>query len=69
MSVRWGGRQGRLCNTKINESGTYPATLNVGDEQRIIFEEDDLGLFYLTDNQRLKQKYDWKTGERRVVEK
>ena len=69
MSVRWGGRQGRLRKTKINEIGTYAATLRVGDEQGMIFEDDDVGPFYLTDNQRLKQKYDWKTGERRVVEK
>ena len=53
MSVRWGGRQGRLCKTKINEIGTYPATLRVGDEQSMIFEEDDIGPFYLVDNQRL----------------
>ncbi len=52
MSVRWGGRQGRLCNTKINEIGTYPATINVGEEQSMIFKEDDLGPFCLTNNQR-----------------
>ena len=69
MRVRWEGRQGRFCNTKINEIGTYPATLNVDDEQSMIFKEDEFGPFYVTDNQRLKQKYDWYTGERRAVEK
>ncbi len=33
-------REGRLCKTKINEIGTYSATLNVGDQQSIIFEHD-----------------------------
>ena len=44
MSVRWGGRQGRLCKTKINKIGTYPGTITLdsGELQDITAQDQHL---------------------------
>ena len=69
MSVRWGGQQEKLRNTKIEETGPYQSILDVGDEQKMVFDEDDDGPFYLNNNHRVARKYDRNTGEKKVIEK
>ena len=69
MSVKFGGKQEKLRNTKIQEIGPYRGILKVGDEQLMCFCDDDKGPFYLNNNHRLKRKYDRKTGEIKVITK
>ena len=55
-SKEWGGKQARLRSTSIKEAegylGQYPRKLNVGDTQSMIFTEEDVGPFYLSDEDR-----------------
>ena len=69
MGVRWGGRQEKLRTTTIQETGPYLGTLKVGDIQKMVFDDDDDGPFYLDNNHRITRKYDRKTGEKKIVEK
>ena len=49
LSVRFGGRQERLRKTKIRDVRTYPGRyLSIGDEQSMVFQEDEDGPFYLS---------------------
>ncbi len=48
MSVKFGGKQGKLRKTKISEVGTYRRILEVGNEQSMMFCEEVAGPFYLT---------------------
>lgn len=47
MSVRYGGKQGKLRTTKNRDVGTYQRFLDIGDEQLMSFCDDDVGPFYL----------------------
>ena len=48
ISVKRGGQQDKLRDTIIKELGPYQSVLNIGDEQRMIFTEDNDEPFYLT---------------------
>ena len=61
MSVRYGGKQANLRNTKIKDIGTYPRILDSGNEQSIVFWEQDQGPFYLDQQERACWKYDRQT--------
>ena len=52
MSVRWGGYQENLRETKIKKVGPCPSIFQIGDIQRMIIHEQDLGPFYLPNNHR-----------------
>ena len=69
MSVRWGGSQGNLRETKIKEVGPNPSIYQIGDIQRMIFHEQDSGPFYLPDNHRKMRKSDRPTGKWKVITK
>ena len=69
MSVRYGGKQGKLRNTKIREVGTYGRTLDVGDEQLMTFSDSDDGPFYLTPEEQIRKKYDQFSGVTKIIEK
>ena len=47
MSVRYGGRQGILRETKIRYIGTYPEKLDIDNSQSMVFLEEEDGPFYL----------------------
>ncbi len=49
MSVRYGGSQPKMRNTTINEIGTYPCQLKVGETQLLTFTCGDAGPFYLSE--------------------
>ena len=53
----------------IKEIGPYPAILKIGDDQRMVFCEEDEGPFYLDDNHREDRKYDKPKGEKKIVTK
>ena len=69
MSVRYGGKQGKLRKTKIREIGTYRRILDIGDEQLMVFGDDDDGPFYLTPEDRIRMKYDRFSGVTKTIEK
>ena len=69
MSVRWGGCQEKMRDTKIKEVGPYPSILRIGDIQRMVFEEQDSGPFYLPNNHRQMRKYGRPTGKWKVITK
>ena len=69
MSVRYGGKQGKLRNTKIREVGTYGRTLDVGDEQLMTFSDSDDGAFYLIPEERICKRYDQLSGVTKIIEK
>ena len=39
MSAKYGGKQEIMRNTTIKETGPYHGILNVGDEQRMVFDD------------------------------
>ena len=53
---------------KINEIGPYPAFL-IGDDQRMVFCEEDEGLLYLSDNHCKGMRYGKPKGEKKIVTK
>ena len=67
MSVRWGGCQEKMRDTIIKEVGPYPSILQIGDIQRMVFEEQDSGPFYLPNNHRQMRKYGRPTGKWKVI--
>ncbi len=69
MGVRFGGSQKKMRNTTINELGTYPAQLNVGDTQSLSFTIVDEGPFYLSAEEREGLKFDNFTGEKKTLKK
>ena len=69
MSVRYGGKQGKLRNTKIREVGTYRRILNIGDEQCMTFSDSDDGPFCLIPEERIRKKYDQFSGVTKIIEK
>ena len=58
-----------MRNTKIEETGPYQSILKVGDEQRMVFDNNDDGPFYLNNNHQIARKHDRKTGEKKIVKK
>ena len=62
MSVRYGGKQGKLRKTKIKEVDTYWRILNIGDEQLMVFGDNDVGPFYLTTEDQICRKYNHAVG-------
>ena len=69
MSVKYGGKQGKLRNTKIREVGTYQRILNIGDVQSMIFCKEDIGSFYLKPEERICKKRDRFSGVIKTIEK
>ena len=69
MSVRFGGNQQKMHNTTINELGTYPAQLKVGDIQSLTFTDEDAGPFYLSDEEREGLKFDVLSGKKKIMKK
>jgi hypothetical protein len=62
MRVNWGGKQNRVRDTEIKEVAGYlsPHTpkLQVGSIQKMIFQEDEDGPYYLTPSNRELHRYD-----------
>ena len=58
-----------MRNTTINELGTYPAQLEVGDSQSLSCLFGDNGPFYLSVEEREGLKFDLFTGERKMSKK
>jgi len=69
MSVRYGGCQEKLRDTKIRDVGTYPRTLEIGDVQSMVFLVDDDGPFYLSAAEKCRYKFDRLTGKSKMREK
>ena len=69
MSVRYGGSQPKMRNTTINEIGTYPCQLKVGDTQSLTFSYGDAGPFYLSDEEREGLRFDVFLGEKKKKQK
>ena len=69
MSVKFGGSQQKMRNTTINELGTYPAQLKVGDTQSLTFTYGDAGPFYLSDEEREGLRFDVFSGEKKTMKK
>ena len=63
MSVRFGGKQGQLRRTKIEDVRTYEWVLNVRDFQSMNFDENDNGSFYLNPQEQTRYKYDRLTSK------
>ena len=66
MARGYGGRQSRLCNTKIlTKYGflwDFKAILEPGSVQNMLYTKEDNGPFYLSEAKRAKNKYDRSTG-------
>jgi hypothetical protein len=62
MTKNFGGKQAYLHDTLIKEVdgylGPYPRTLKPGDVQSMVFHESDIGPFWLTAEERIKQRHD-----------
>ena len=59
-----------MRNAIIQEIGPYyRSILSLGDEQRMVFNENDDGPFYLSNNHRFNRKYDQQKGRKKVVTK
>ena len=62
MSVKWGGLQPHMHKTTINEVGTHPSILSVGDTQSMVFQRGDKGPFDMKDP--LSRKNTKETGKK-----
>ena len=69
MSVSYGGSQTVMRNTKIKEIGPYECILEVGMEQKMAFQEEDDGPFYLSENEKNIRRYDTFVGNHKVCNK
>ena len=69
MSVKYGGNQLKMRNMTINELGTYPAQLKVGDIQSLTFTDGDARPFYLSDEEREGLKFDVLSGNKKIMKK
>ena len=69
MNVSYGGTQPAMRKTTIKEVGPYHSQLNIGDEQCMLFQNDDVGPFFLDDNGKLKKKFDEQTEETKIIKK
>ena len=48
MSVRYGGKQGQVRNTKIRDVGTYLKILQIEDKQCMMsFSEEDIPVHFI----------------------
>ena len=47
-----------MHDTIIQEVGTFPSLLKVGDNQKMVYSKYDKGLFWVKPIERLKTKYD-----------
>ena len=56
MNVAYGGNVPQMHLTTIKELGPYPATLSVGQQQSLIFSDEDSGPFWMTPEQKLSKK-------------
>ena len=68
MRVNWGGKQSRVRDTEIKEEigylGPHSPLLKVGDIQRMIFQEDDEGPYYMSPINRDLHRYDEVKGKK-----
>ena len=69
MSVRHSSSQGKLRETKIRDVETYPRILEIGDNQSMVFTDEDGGPFYLSEVEKSRSKYDKLTGRSKTKEK
>ncbi len=69
MSMKFRGKQEKMKDTTIKESGHYQCVLEVGDTQSMCFKESNDGPFYLPPDEHLKRKYDTLKGETKIVSK
>ena len=72
MNKCYGGKQSRMRNTKImNESYlgqfTHPQKLKVGQTQSMTFQEGNSGPFYLSEEEKIKRKYDIETDKEKEI--
>jgi hypothetical protein len=72
MKKMYGGKQPKMRSTEIQNTygylGQYPSILSQGSIQKMIFEEGDIGPFWMTEQQRIESKYDIGTGVKKKRE-
>ena len=69
MRLKNGGKQEKMRNTKIKEIGPYPAIFKNGDDQRMVFCEDDEGPFNLSFNHLEDRRFDGPKGGKKIATK
>ena len=57
MNVSYGGRLNNMRDTIVPEVGTFPSILTPGDTQTMHFKDNNIGPFWLSNEERLAQKY------------
>ena len=57
MGKYWGGKGYKMRKTIVPETGPFPSTYHVGQEQSLQFSEDDDGPFYLKPRKRRNTKH------------
>ena len=63
MGKYWGGKKAKMHTTVVRENGPFNATHLIGQEQSMQFSENDDGPFYLTPEERLRNKIRINTGQ------
>jgi len=62
MSKRYGGQQAMLCTSTIKQQhgylGPYSHTLKCGDEQSMIFKQQDVGPFWMSEQECEEKRHD-----------
>ena len=69
MSVRWGGKKYKMRETVVKENGPYQCTHHINDRQCMQFEEGDDGPFFMSAQERERQKLPFDTGKERTRER
>lgn len=73
MSKHFGGSQPLMRDTTILSDtgflGKYSPRLRIGDTQSMIFKPEDIGPWYLSPEERERQRHDRATGKRKLVER
>jgi hypothetical protein len=73
MTKSFGGKQAYLHDSLIKEVdgylGPYPKVLKPGDVQSMVFKESDAGPFWLTEQERIEQRYDQVEAGKKVKRK
>jgi hypothetical protein len=68
MKVNWGGKQSKVRDTKIEDEagylGPHSPKLKVGDVQKMVFQEEDEGPYYLTPINQQLLRYDEVKGKK-----
>ena len=73
MIKGFGGKQRKMRHTIIKQEegylGPYPRTLNVGDTQKMVFTEDDVGPWWMSQTERTNRKIDQVTHKHKPKNK